>query len=142
MPPRATLRNRARLGGRAVVSRTAETNAVTTYFVSRLAGPRIGKQRVAKGDEVRMSEYQARALLASGSLVTSADKVDDPLGEAAAAAAAEAASVKAAADAKAVSDKASADAKAADAKVAAAPAPADKAATAPTAVAGAATSRA
>lgn len=75
---------------RAVVSRTPETNAVTTYYVSCLAGPRIAKKRVAKGEAVELTEYQARAELASGALVTDKALVDDPWGEAKADAAAKA----------------------------------------------------
>lgn len=96
-----------------VVSRTAETNAVSTYFVSKLAGPRIGKVRVSKGEELRMTEYQARGLLASGSLVTSKDLVDDPWGEVAAAAKAQAEADKAVAEQKARDAQAAAEAEAA-----------------------------
>ncbi len=95
-----------------VVSKTAETNTVTTYFVSALAGPRLNRRRVEKGDEVEMTEHQARALLLSGDLVDDEAKVDDPFGAVARAAEAKAAADKEAADAKAAADKAAADAKA------------------------------
>lgn len=102
-----------------VVSKTAATNAVSPYFVSSLAGPRLFGRRVEKGEELRLSEHQARALLLTGEIVSDKDVVDDPFGEVArkaeaakAAAAAEAAADKEAADAKAVADKAVADAKA------------------------------
>ena len=100
-----------------VVTRNADTNAVSSYFVSKLCGPRLNKVRVTKGDEVRMTEYQARALVASGELVTDKDRIDDPFGEVAAAADAKAAADKEAAEAKAAADKAAADAKAAAQKV-------------------------
>ena len=96
-----------------VISKTAETNAVRTFYVTALAGPRIDKTRVAKGDPVRMSEHQARALLASGALVDDEAKVDDPFGEKAAAAERQAAADKLAAEQKAAEDRAAAEAAAA-----------------------------
>ena len=109
-----------------VVSKTAATNTVSTFYVSCLAGPRLGKTRVAKGDKVEMSEHQARGLLLSGDLVKDEALVDDPFGEKAAAAklaqekaasdADAAAKLKAAADARAAADKAAATAQAADAE--------------------------
>ena len=106
-----------------VVSKTAATNLVSTYHVSCLAGPRLGKTRVVKGDAIEMSEYQARALLLSGEVVADEALIDDPFGERVAAA--EAAGAKAAADARAAEEadaaaklKAAADAQAAADKAA------------------------
>lgn len=115
-----------------VVTKTAETNAVSTYYVSALAGPKVAGRRVAKGDALSLSEHQARGELATGALVTDESRVDDPFNEKALAEArakaeeeARAAAAKAAADAKAVADKAAAEAKAAAEKGAPKSKPAD-----------------
>ena len=96
----------------AVVSKTAESNAVSTYYVSSVAGPKVACRRVKKGDKLELTEHQARAELASGALVTKAELVDDPWGEKATAAAKAGAATKADADADAKA-KAAADAQAA-----------------------------
>ena len=114
----------------AVVSKTEETNVVSTYYVSAVAGPKVARQRVSKGDALQLTEHQARGELATGALVTSKDRVDDPWGDKAAAAKKAEADAAAAAEAKAAED-ADADAKAkaaADAQAAADKAAAEAAA--------------
>jgi len=96
-----------------------------TYYVSKLAGPKVAGVRVGRGEALELTEHQARGELSSGALVTDEALVDDPWGEAERAAAekvaadAKARADQAAADAKAASDKATADKASADAKSAA-----------------------
>ena len=85
-----------------------------TYYVTGLSGPKVAGKRVVKGDSVTLTEQQARAELLSGALTTDKDKVDDPFGIAAKAAA-KAAAAKAAAD-QAAAQKAAEDARALAAK--------------------------
>ena len=94
---------------------TAQTQ---TYYVTRLAGPRVAGKRASKGDALSLTERQARAELLAGAITLDKALIDDPWGEAAKAEAAKVAADKAAADAKAAAEKATVETQAAETKAA------------------------